>query len=145
MRMGRQVDESVQSCLHLLQHDALGVGCASKGLLPFISQVTLFVVLVCPQLLPSVGLKLTPGSKSASLPAAWCKNTLHTQLLDAQVPAGSPAIALQPRKLYESSLCIMINYTSLKVLFSPGRLRPLLLGQGGSCHTCPVYAPTGPL
>ena len=130
--MGRQVEGSVQSCLHFLQHNALGVGCASKGLLPFISQVTLLVVLVCPQLLPSVGLKLTPGSKSASLPAAWCKNTLHTQVSDSQVPADSPAIALQPRRMYESSLCIMINYTSLRVLSSPGRLRPLQLGQGGS-------------
>jgi len=55
---------------HLFEHNALGVRCSSKGLLPLISQVTLLVVLVCPQLRSPVILKLTSGSKSAGLPAA---------------------------------------------------------------------------
>lgn len=64
-------------CIHLLQYDALGVRCASKGLLPLISQVTLLVVLVCPQLLPPVVPQLAPGSQSTCLTAAQHTETLH--------------------------------------------------------------------
>ena len=51
------------------------MGSSCEGLLPLVTQVTLFVVLVRPKLLPSVIAKLTPSSETSGLTAATQTDT----------------------------------------------------------------------